>query len=77
MSRSRRKTPICGNTMSDSDKHDKQLANRRLRRIVNNTDLAVNNILPDKKEVSNIYNFDKDGKHWFDGCDMHDKLMRK
>jgi hypothetical protein len=32
MSRSYRKTPIRGITTADSEKRDKQLANRRLRR---------------------------------------------
>lgn len=77
MSRSRKKDPICGNRASDSEKRDKQLANRRLRRAVNSSDLVSKEVLSEMRELSNIASFDKDGKHWFDGCDDHNKLMRK
>lgn len=77
MSRSRKKNPICGNCDSDSEKKDKRLANRRLRRVINSSDLVVDDVLPEMREVSNVASFDKDGKHWFEGCSDHDKLMRK
>ena len=67
MSRSRRKTPICGITTAESEKQDKRIANRRLRRKVRAA-LAVEpeGVLPALREVSSVWTFDKDGKMRFD-----------
>jgi hypothetical protein len=71
MSRSRRKTPKAGITTADSEKQDKRLANRDLRRKVRQgkLDLRV-------RDVSNVWSFDKDGKQRFDPK-KHPKEMRK
>jgi hypothetical protein len=71
MSRSRRKTPKAGITTADSEKQDKRLANRDLRRKVRQgkLDLRV-------RDVSNGWSFDKDGKQRFDPK-KHPKEMRK
>ena len=63
MSRSRRKEPFSGIAYADSEKKDKRIANRAERRI-NKRLLADddNNILKKKREVSNIWDFSKDGK---------------
>ena len=65
MSRSRKKTPIHGITGADSEKQDKRIANRKLRRIVKaalkdgeeDVDLNI-------RDVSNVWDFSKDGKRW-------------
>jgi hypothetical protein len=62
MSRSVRHNPIMGWTTAKSEKKDKQIANRRLRRCVSE---AINNdksIMPLLREISCVYLFDKDGK---------------
>ena len=68
VSRSRKKRPISGITLADSEKQDKRLANRKLRRRVNQT-LAVDpeaDVLPLLREVSDPWTMAKDGKYWFD-----------
>ena len=70
MSRSRKRTPICGNTMADSEKKDKQLANRTYRSRVRTAirsnwgrediDDIADSVLP----VDGEWEFDKDGKHY-------------
>ena len=67
MSRSRKRTPVCGFTTSDTEKQDKRLANRRLRRKVRVILSAEPDPeLPALREVSNVWSFDKDGKRRFD-----------
>lgn len=82
MSQSRKKTPVSGNTTARSEKQDKRLANRRLRRNTKQV-LVVNGkggpefdpTLPLLREVSNVWSFDKDGRHWM--RDPKPKDMRK
>lgn len=77
MSRSFVRTPITGMTTADSEKQDKRLANRRLRRstrqllrdIGPDTDTVV---VPTLRDVSNVYAFDKDGKQWLDEPEPED-----
>jgi hypothetical protein len=68
MSRSYRQTPIRGLTTAASEKRDKQLANQRLRRVMKQVlkDEPEAQVLPLKREVSNVWTMDKDGKRWFD-----------
>lgn len=64
MSRSFRRSPFCGMTTAESEKKDKQLAHRRERRIVRqilDSD-PLRPVLPHRREVSNVWSFDKDGK---------------
>ncbi len=75
MSRSRRKTKISGWTTATSEKEDKQLANRRLRRIVKEKLKLGEAILPKLREVSDVWCFEKDGKAYH--SDMEDKDLRK
>ena len=78
MSRSRRRTPICGITTAKTEKQDKQMANRIERRRVR-TSLATRpdaEVLPAKRELSNVWSMAKDGKNHFDAT-KHPKLMRK
>jgi hypothetical protein len=64
MSGSYRKTPILGITTAASEKDDKVRANRRLRRAVRSIDLEAAEVLPDRREVSDVWSFAKDGKLW-------------
>jgi hypothetical protein len=77
MSRSRKKTPVCGYTTSETEKQDKRLANRRLRRKVRAVLPAdAEGVLPALREVSCVWAFDKDGKRRFDPGE-HPGWMRK
>jgi hypothetical protein len=74
MTRSYRKThifPCC----SGSEKYDKQLTNRRFRKI--NKKLLYNKNLNFKliREISDICRFNKDGKYYESNCDI--KKLRK
>lgn len=76
MSRSYKKTPICGITTSESEKQDKQIANRRFRR--NSHQLVKIGKEPPfrTREVSNVHTFDKDGKQYF-SAQKYPSLLRK
>lgn len=81
MSRSFKRTPICGITTAVSEKQDKRLANRKLRsktRSMLNVAVKADSsgvLLPSIREVSNVWSFDKDGKQWLDRPTSKD--MRK
>lgn len=67
MSRSRRKRPVRGISSSDSDKQDKRIANRRLRRKVRAVlPAGPDGVLPALREVSCVWGFAKDDKRRFD-----------
>jgi hypothetical protein len=83
MSRSIKNTPIIGHTTAETEKHDKRLANRCLRRrsrevlrtfAVGSPSRLVESVadLPLLREVSNVYSFAKDGKQWLDDPDPKD-----
>ena len=64
MSRSKRKTPILPNCKAASEKAEKQEANRKLRRIVKEKLAVPEEELPQKKEISDRWNWLKDGKSY-------------
>jgi len=68
MARSYRKSPFCG-TCGGSDKADKAAANRVLRRVTREAlrgyDAEVD-VLPELRDVSDVWNFAKDGKIRFE-----------
>ncbi len=65
MSRSFKKSPVSGWTCKESEKFDKQKYNRRLRK-KNRTELKKGSeIFSNKKEIIDIWNMSKDGKHDF------------
>jgi hypothetical protein len=66
MSRSRKKSPAGGITTAVSEKSDKQMASRVARRVVREA-LArdPDGLLPEKREVSDVWTFAKDGKAWY------------
>ena len=78
MARSRKKTPIAGVTNAPSEKADKQTAHRRERRKVR-AKLGVEiapEVLPDRREVSDVWTFAKDGKA-YDPTRRRAKRLRK
>jgi hypothetical protein len=64
MTRSRKKTPITGVNSARSEKSDKLAAHRRERRTVRTRLKAEPDAdkLPDRREVSNVWAYAKDGK---------------
>lgn len=75
MSRSKKKTKIQAITTAKSEKDNKTEANRKLRRIVKQKVNSGQMDLPDLREVSNVWNFDKDGKKY--KPEMTKKELRK
>lgn len=65
MSRSKRRTPIFGNTTADSEKQDKRLANRRLRARERVAAASGFELEPSLRDVSDVWAFDKDGKRYW------------
>ena len=76
MSHSRKRTPIVGNTNGESEKWDKQKANRRMRKQLR---LGLGeHFSPRRWEFSEVYSFSKDGKQWITSdCENYEKEMRK
>lgn len=79
MSRSKRKTPKTGLTTAESEKKDKVFVHRKFRRaskvkIKSNEEPPVN-----LNEVSDIWNFAKDTKRYYDKEDLerYPKAIRK
>jgi hypothetical protein len=63
--------------MASSEKRDKRLANRRLRRIVRcRLTRQFAGVLPDLREISNVSSFKKDGKTYFNPV-RNNRRMRK
>ena len=79
MSRSFKHTTISGITTATSEKRDKQLANRRFRRISRHRVRIDKEPLIDLNEISDIWDFQKDGKRYFfpDKAKLFPKLFRK
>lgn len=75
MSRSKRSTPIVGDTTATTEKHDKALAHRRTHSAVRQTFAAGELEIPSLRKTENIWQYDKDGKHWIG--DRFPELMRK
>lgn len=64
MARSQKKVPITGITTAESEKDDKVAAHRRERRCVR-ARLRVDpepELLPQRRDVSNVWAYAKDGK---------------
>ena len=80
MSRSHKYTPIHGNTRAETEKDDKRIARKALRRAVNAWASVCGDEsvlpMPVPSDVGDRWAWDKDGKNWFDPA-RHPKLMRK
>jgi len=79
MSRSYKHTTISAITTAQSEKRDKQLANRRFRRISRHRVKIDAEPLIDLDEISDIWDFQKDGKRYFfpNEVKLFPKLFRK
>lgn len=73
MARSHRKTPCFSTTFAETEKEDKRFANRKLRRAVkveldkvDSAEQAEDLVLPELREVSDVWLFDKDGKRYWE-----------
>jgi hypothetical protein len=82
MSRSTRNTPAGGMTTSVTEKQDKRKANRKFRKAEKQALLQGKEPPTNKNEISNVWEFAKDGKGWWGDClkewpDYFKKLMRK
>jgi hypothetical protein len=75
MSRSYRKTPICGKTTAASDKCFKNAEHKRARRALSACDLEFDDA-PSDKQYGNPWGAPKDGKQWIDEK-HYPKIMRK
>tara|TARA_R100000935_G_scaffold34622_1_gene55262 strand:+ start:1079 stop:1306 length:228 start_codon:yes stop_codon:yes gene_type:complete len=75
MSNSKRKLPILLNCIAVSEKDEKQLANRKLRRLVKEKLSDFNYELPALKEVDSNWNWPKDGKSY--RSDLTNKQLTK
>jgi hypothetical protein len=77
MSRSRKKHRIIGHS-AESDKRDKVLAHRRIRRAVRVSLHIGSDHLPQTRDMSNPWFYDKDGKTAYRNQDRLDpKWSRK
>jgi hypothetical protein len=66
LTRSFRKSPITGNTVRDSEKKDKRFANRIFRHRSKIALQLGEEIIPERlPEVSEVWDFAKDGKQYF------------
>ena len=65
-------------TNAASEKQDKRLANRRLRRAVRHTlhVMECPGLLPHRRELSSPWTMAKDGKHWFDARRFPEELRK-
>ena len=75
MSRSEKKNKIRGITTAKSEKENKQEANRKYRRIIKQKVKSNESELPEIREISNVWSFDKDGKIY--DSEMSEKDLRK
>jgi len=77
MSRSYKKNPFTGITCTTSEKKDKRIANRRFRRRCDQA-LIRGEEMPLENEVSNIWDFSKDGKFRYEkSSEWYKKVIRK
>lgn len=76
MSRSRRKKPICGFTTCRSEKDEKKIWHRELRRKARQQLINTGEVDIEKRHVSDPWRMGKDGKMGFDPI-KYPKGMRK
>lgn len=66
MSKSFRQTDIVGITKASSEQYEKRITNRRLRKLAKQKFKAdPEAVLPDKRDISDIWTWPKDGKQNF------------
>lgn len=79
MGKSRKKNPAGGISCCDSEKEDKQKANRKLRRAVKQAIQKDSEVIPVLEEVSDPWVMGKDGKTWYSSevVEENPNLIRK
>jgi len=84
MSRSKKHNPICAITCAKSEKQDKQIINRIIRRKIKanlkTKDLEELDeiIIPTQDEIMNKWSMAKDGKQYIEkNSDYYKKVLRK
>lgn len=85
ISRSYKKYPIAGIIAAESEKKDKRIANRVYRAYIRmliyralHQDKDITKGLLDRRTVTNVYSFSKDGKRWYrDWHRLHPRIYRK
>lgn len=81
MSRSRKKVAVCGWTCKESEKKDKRLANRKFRKHTrqNLKELidGIDKIPYRMREISQIWDFAKDGKQKLEWHSKNEELKNK
>jgi len=71
MSRSFKSSPVAGNTTARSEKFDKRSANKinrcKIKHVLKHLSrIDIDELIfPVLRETSNVWNFAKDGKHWY------------
>jgi hypothetical protein len=76
MSRSHKKNPIVPTKTVRSEKMDKRFAHQAERHAVKVALLCGREVLPDLREVSDVWMMAKTGKHWVDPR-SHPEALRK
>jgi hypothetical protein len=76
MSRSFRHTAIAGIAIAKSEKSDKQDANRRLRFFVHVALRRGDDLMPELREVSDVWTWAKDGKRCWPGFTLWEHRNR-
>lgn len=77
MSRSKKKTPIIGNTTAPSEKIDKVFFHRRSRRYIKQQLKITDDPIDNEHKRSGSWIFDKDGKHYLKNKELINKYLRK
>jgi hypothetical protein len=76
MSRSRKKHPVVPTKSDRSEKADKRLAHQAERHAVKAALINGHEVLPDLREVSDVWEMAKTGKHWVNPRE-HPEALRK
>jgi hypothetical protein len=77
MSRSRKKTPVIGTTMSETEKEFKQQEHQRERSAVRDALRSEKEVLPHPKEYGNPWAGPKDGKRYLGNTKYEERIKRK
>jgi hypothetical protein len=72
VSKSRRKTPIFGNAVAESEKKDKRIWNKKFRRLSRQKIRRLQEPPSDIREVTQVWLGEKDGKHYWAGASERD-----
>ena len=77
MSRSVKKVPASSNACASSEKDDKARANRRFRRVTRERIRTASEAPHNIREISSVWLFAKDGRHFVRDPEIAAKTIRK